>query len=210
MMIKIKEKPPMPWYQKVFYTISFIFLFAAFIYLGTKNFNAPIRKLTDQESFTQEFGITSDNLYVYKTAKEVLELMNTGSGIVFFAFPDNEWSHAYADILNDVAKRYGIEEIWYYNFLNDRTNDNYYYNNIVRLLEAYLPVLDTGEIDLYAPSMIMIKDGVVTMYDDETAIVSGDVTVADYWTQDVRQKKMVELGVMMESYLGDVTDAEEN
>ena len=48
------------------------------------------------------------------------------------------------------------------------------------------------------------------MYDDETAIVSGDVTVADYWTQDVRQKKMVELGVMMESYLGDVTDAEEN
>ena len=76
----------MPWYQKVFYTISFIFLFAAFIYLGTKNFNAPIRKLTDQESFTQEFGITSDNLYVYKTAKEVLELMYTGSGIVFLLF----------------------------------------------------------------------------------------------------------------------------
>ena len=202
-MIKVKEKPPMPWFQKVFYVISFIFLFAAFIYLGTKNYNAPIRKLSDQESFTQEYGITSDNIYVYKTSQEVLELLNTGSGIIFFAFPENEWSHVYADLLNGVGKSYGIDEIWYYNFYKDRNNDNYYYNNIVRILNAYVPVTDTGEKDLYAPSFVIVREGEIIGYDDETSIVSGDVTVDDYWTMEKQQKKKVELGVLFQKYLSE-------
>ena len=202
-MIKVKEKPPMPWFQKVFYVISFIFLFAAFIYLGTKNYNAPIRKLSDQESFTQEYGITSDNIYAYKTSQEVLELLNTGSGIIFFAFPENEWSHVYADLLNEVGKSYGIDEIWYYNFYKDRNNDNYYYNNIVRILNAYVPVIDTGEKDLYAPSFVIVREGEIIGYDDETSIVSGDVTVDDYWTMEKQQKKKVELGVLFQKYLSE-------
>ena len=193
----------MPWFQKVFYVISFIFLFAAFIYLGTKNYNAPIRKLSDQESFTQEYGITSDNIYVYKTSQEVLELLNTGSGIIFFAFPENEWSHVYADLLNKVGKSYGIDEIWYYNFYKDRNNDNYYYNNIVRILNAYVPVTDTGEKDLYAPSFVIVREGEIIGYDDETSIVSGDVTVDDYWTMEKQQKKKVELGVLFQKYLSE-------
>lgn len=205
-MIKVKEKPPMPLFQKIFYIISFIFLFAAFIYLGTKNYNAPIRKLSDQESFTQEYGITSDNLYVYKNAQDVLELLNTGSGIIFFAFPENEWSHIYADILNEVAKTYEIEEIWYYNFKNDRSNNNYYYNNIVRILNAYVPVIDTGEKELYAPSFVIVKDGEIIGYDDETAIVSGDVTVDDYWTMEKQQRKKVELGILIQKYLNEVSN----
>lgn len=205
-MIKVKEKPPMPLFQKIFYIISFLFLIAAFIYLGTKNYNAPIRKLSDQESFTQEFGITADNLYVYKTAKEVLELLNTGSGIVFFAFPENEWSHMYADILNDVGESYDIDEIWYYNFKNDRSNNNYYYNNIVRILNAYVPVIDTGEKDLYAPSFVIVRDGEIIGYDDETAISHGDVSVDDYWTMEKQQKKKVELGVMFQKYFSEETD----
>ena len=193
----------MPWFQKVFYVISFIFLFAAFIYLGTKNYNAPIRKLSDQESFTQEYGITSDNIYVYKTSQEVLELLNTGSGIIFFAFPENEWSHVYADLLNEVGKSYGIDEIWYYNFYKDRNNDNYYYNNIVRILNAYVPVTDTGEKDIYAPSFVIVREGEIIGYDDETSIVSGDVTVDDYWTMEKQQKKKVELGVLFQKYLSE-------
>ena len=205
-MIKVKEKPPMPLFQKIFYIISFIFLFAAFIYLGTKNYNAPIRKLSDQESFTQEYGITSDNLYAYKNAQDVLELLNTGSGLIFFAFPENEWSHIYADILNEVAKTYEIEEIWYYNFKNDRSNNNYYYNNIVRILNAYVPVIDTGEKELYAPSFVIVKDGEIIGYDDETAIVSGDVTVDDYWTMEKQQRKKVELGILVQKYLNEVSN----
>ena len=104
------ERSPMPVFQKVIYILSFIFLIAAFIYLGTKNFNAPVRNLTDQESFTKEYGITSDNVFYYKTGKEILETMNTGTAIIFFAFPENMWSHTYADMLNEVAKYFGIKK----------------------------------------------------------------------------------------------------
>ena len=68
MTMKVK-KAPMPLWQKIIYILSFVFLFWAFIYLGTKEYNAPVKELSDSESFTKEFGITSDNVYDYITAK---------------------------------------------------------------------------------------------------------------------------------------------
>ena len=44
--MKVKKKP-MPMWKKIFYVKSFIFLLWAFIYLGTKNYNAHQRELTD-------------------------------------------------------------------------------------------------------------------------------------------------------------------
>lgn len=201
-MIQVKKRTPMPWFQKIFYILSLIFLIGAFIYLGTKNYNAPIKKMTDHESFTQEFGITNDNLFVYKNAKDVLELFNTGTGIIFFAFPENEWSSTYADLLNDAAKSLEIENIWYYNFRSDRANNNHYYRNIVKHLNSYLPVLDTGEINIYAPTLVLVKDGIIVGYDNETSIVDGDATINDYWSVDQRIKKQHSLETMIKSYLG--------
>lgn len=198
--MKVK-KAPMAMWQKIFYIFSFVFLVGAFIYLGTKNYNAPIRKLTDQESFTKEFGITSDNIYDYKTAKEILETMNTGTAVIFFAFPENEWSHNYAEILNEVAKYYSLKEIYYYNFKNDRSVNNSYYENIVSQLDSYLPVLDNGTKDLYAPTVVFVKNGEILFYDDETSITHGDITVSDYWTKEKENEKKVALGVYFQKFI---------
>lgn len=196
MEIKIKEKKPMPLFQKIFYIISFIFLIWAFIYLGTKNYNAPIKKLSDAESFTKEFGITSDNRFKYKNAKETLELLNTGTGVIFFSFPDNEWSYNYAEMLNDVAKDNNEEFIYYYNFKNDRSNRNYYYTNIVKILESYVPTTDTGDKNIYAPSVVFVKDGVIVGYDDETSIMKGDTSVNNYWTNEKIISKKTNFNLM--------------
>ena len=196
MEIKIKEKKPMPLFQKIFYIISFIFLIWAFIYLGTKNYNAPIKKLSDAESFTKEFGITSDNRFKYKNAKETLELLNTGTGVIFFSFPDNEWSYNYAEMLNDVAKDNNEEFIYYYNFKNDRSNRNYYYTNIVKILESYVPNTDTGDKNIYAPSVVFVKDGVIVGYDDETSIMKGDTSVNNYWTNEKIISKKTNFNLM--------------
>ena len=195
------ERSPMPVFQKVIYILSFIFLIAAFIYLGTKDFNAPVRNLTDQESFTKEYGITSDNVFYYKTGKEILETMNTGTAIIFFAFPENMWSHTYADMLNEVAKYFGIKEIYYYNFKNDRSVNNSYYENIVDQLDTYLPTLDTGVKNIYAPTLVIVKDGQIIAYDDETSILPGSSSVDDYWTQEKQEAKKVELGVYFQKFL---------
>ena len=200
--MKVK-KAPMPLFQKIIYIASAIFMIIAFIYLGTKEYNTPIRNLTDQESFTKEFGITTDNIYDYKTASEILEIMNTGTGVIFFAFPENIWSHTYADLLNDVAKYYGLDAIYYYNFSDDRSVNNSYYENIVDQLSAYLPVLDNEVQNLYAPTMIMVKDGEIVAYDDETSIMHGVVSVDDYWTREKQESKRVEFGVYFKKFLED-------
>ena len=196
MEIKIKEKKPMPLFQKIFYIISFIFLIIAFIYLGTKNYNAPIKKLSDAESFTKEFGITNDNRFKYKNAKETLELLNTGTCVIFFSFPENEWSYTYAEMLNDVAKANNEEFIYYYNFKNDRSNKNYYYTNIVKILEAYVPTTDAGDKNIYAPSVVFVKDGTIVGYDDETSIMKGDISVSNYWTNEKRASKKETFNLM--------------
>ena len=198
--MKVK-KTPMPLFQKIVYIASAIFMFVAFIYLGTKDYNVPVKDFNDQENFTKDFGITNENIYDYKTASEILEIMNTGTGVIFFAFPENVWSHTYACLLNDVAKYYGLNEIYYYNFFNDRIMNNSYYENIVKKLNAYLPVLDNGTRNIYAPSMIMVKNGEIIAYDDETSILHGDVTVDDYWTYERQENKRVQLGVYFEKFL---------
>ncbi len=200
--MKVK-KAPMPLWQKVFYILSFVFLVGAFIYLGTKDYNAPIKKMTDQESFTKEFGITSDNIFDYKTGKEILETINTGTAVIFFGFPENEWSRPYAEILNEVAKYYGIKEIYYYNFKNDRNANNSYYENIVNKLSSFLPVLDNGTKNIYAPTVIFVKNGEIIFYDDETSISHGDITVADYWTKEKENEKKVTLGVYFQKFIED-------
>ena len=51
-----------------------------------------------------------------------------------------------------------------------------------------------------------VKDGEIIGYDDETAIVSGDVTVDDYWTMEKQQRKKVELGILVQKYLNEVSN----
>lgn len=206
--MKVKKKP-MPMWQKIFYVISFVFLISAFIYLGGKNYNAPKRELTDSESFTKEYGIASNNVFKYTNAKEVLEMMNTKTAIIFMAFPENKWSSKYAEILNDAAIRMGVKGIYYYNFKNDRSNNNHYYENIVRELSSYVPFLDNNNKEIYAPTLIAVKNGEIVYYDDETNIVHGDIAVDDYWTNEKVASKMVSLGVFIEKFLGEENEAKE-
>ena len=199
------ERKPMATWQKIFYFISFVFLIVAFIYLGTKNYNTPKRSLTDQESFTQEYGISSDNVFVYKSASEVLETLNTGTAIIFMAFPENKWSSSYADMLNEVALKFGVEEIYYYNFKNDRSNNNHYYENIVNQLAAYIQILDNDETNIYAPTVLFVRDGEIIGYNDETSIMHGDTSVDEYWTAEKRSQKIVDFGVYFQKYLEGVS-----
>ncbi len=197
------NKKPMNIYQKIFYIASFIFLIAAFIYLGTKNYQKQ-NDLKDNEAFTEEYGITTENVFVYKTAKEILETLNSGSAIVFMGFKENKWSSIYADILNDAARESNIKEIYYYNILNDRKRASQTYENIVELLTPYLKVLDDETINIYAPTLVVVKNGEILYYDDETSIIEGDKTVTSYWTNAKKNRKKEEWKNIFSSFLGEI------
>ena len=201
MAIKIKKKKPMPTIQKVFYIISAIFLLGAFIYLGTKDFQAPNRRKSDNIAFSDEYGITSDNIFKYKTTKETLNIMQEGSGIIFFGFAENEWSKEYALMMNETAKKLNIKEIYYYNFKAARSSNNHSYNQMVEILKDFLPTMDTGTQNIYAPSMAIIKNGYVLFYDSETSITPGTIKPSEYWTTENIIQKESMTQTMFETYL---------
>ena len=186
------NKPKMNIWQKGFYLISFVVLIGAFVYLGTKSY-ASESKMTDSEKFTLEFGVPQNNLFKYKKNSEILETLNTGSALIFMGFPENTWTSYYADLLNEVALKENIKEIYFYNFYNDRRNDNYYYENIVNYLASYITILDDDTKNLYSPTFLIVKDGQVLYFDNETSIMNGESTIKDYWTNEKRNLKSEEL-----------------
>ena len=98
-------------------------------------------------------------------------------------YPANSWSGYYANILNEAAKATGIEEILYYDFYLDRENSNATYQSIVLSLSNYLYTLDDGSQDIHAPTLIIIKDGNIIGFDQETAFMLGNTEPEEYWNK---------------------------
>lgn len=178
--------------QKIVYLILFIIMIVLFIYLGTVNFSD---NLTDAQMFSEEFpAVDEDNVFVYATATEVIDSLS-GYSIVLFGSSKNDFTEDYANIINEVAKEgitytddegneyvYEISQIYYYDFFSDRENNNGNYELLVEELKPYLLTDDTGNIELYAPTLLVIKDGFVLYIDEDLNFISGDVSSEDYWT----------------------------
>lgn len=156
-----------------------IYLFAI---LGTKEYQVEVE---DNIRFATEYkDITKNNLYVYTNEQQILEIINGKSGVIFMAFPSNIWSHYYADYLNEVAINNKLEKIYYYDFLKDRKLNNKTYNQIVTKLQNYLVSDDLGNMDLVAPTVIVVKNGKVLYFDEEIQFLKGGTKPQDYFTEE--------------------------
>lgn len=165
--------------QKFVYSILFIIIICAFIYLGTVNFKSGT---TDGEKFSMEFSsVESDNVFVYSTPAEIVEKIE-GDAIVLFGSSKNEFTEQYANIINEVAKESNVGKILYYDFISDRTNNNGNYELIVEALKPYLLTDDLGNTEIYAPTFLVIKDGNVLYINEDVNFVVGDITPEMYWT----------------------------
>lgn len=174
--------------QKIVYLILFSVMLIAFVYLGTVNFK---ELETDAEKFSNEFSsVSEDNVFVYSTASEVLDYIENGDAIILFGSNLNDFTENYAYIINEIAKEgikqedseFYISKILYYDFIEDRTNNNGNYELIVEQLNSYLLTDDLGNTEIYAPTLVIIKDGEVLYINEDINFVSGNITPDEYWT----------------------------
>ena len=206
-MIKIKKKKPMPLWQKVFYVFSFIFLIGAFIYLGTKNYSVPARRVTDAEAFSKEYGVSAKNKFKYMDGKNTLNVLKNGTGVIFMGYPENEWCKVYAEILYNAARDVELNTIYYYNFYKDRANNTHVYQNIVKELKSHLPVIDVDSQNIYGPLLVVVKNGQIIYYDDETSVRIGDIELDEFWTMDKRISKETDIFNVLFQFVGDSYDS---
>lgn len=186
--------------QKYIYLIVFIILLGCFIIIGKKEYT--IESTMKNKTFDEEYSeVSKDNVFKYAYSSQVYSKIKSGNCIVLFGFKENEFIGKYANIINEIAKEKNIKEILYYDFKNDRDNQNATYESIVNYLIDYLYKDDEGNIKLTSPSLLIIKNNKILYYDDETSYVPAYTTSKSYWNEYNINNKKSQLNYIFDLYL---------
>ena len=153
----------------------------------------------DAARFAEEYGqVGRDNVFVYKSVDQVLELMKSGTGIVYLGYPECGWCQAYVPYLNETAREKGIREIWYCNTKEVKESNMDKYYELISLLDGHLQFTETGEQWIYVPNVSFHVKGEIIGNDYETSKDTHGLTEpAEYWTEEeVRELKEALAGYM--------------
>ena len=148
---------------------------------------------------TEEYNLVSDSILVYKNIDEINQIISNDSGIVFFCIKENTWCNYYASYLNDVATANGIKEIYYLDIKQDRQYNTSGYRKLVNSLENYLLKDDENNLKIFVPTVIFVKNGNILEYDNETSILTENITPNEYWTDE----KISEFKMKITSFMTD-------
>lgn len=145
----------------------------------------PREESMSNKKFNEEYTLLDkDNVYVYKSINEIINVLSNGTGIVYLGFPECPWCQRYVVYLNILAKEYNVKEIYYYNIKNARSNNTMEYQKIVEILKDLLPYDDNGNKKVFVPTVVFVKNGKVIALDDETSTISDGTTPDEYWNQE--------------------------
>lgn len=157
---------------------------------------------TDAQRFAKEYTeVGEDNVFVYRDINEVISLLKHGTGVVYLGFPECPWCQTYVKYLNEVAKEVGVDKIYYYNILDDRSNDTEEYKEIVSILGEYLQYDDEGHNRIYVPNVSFHVGGKIIGNDCETSKdTKGFATPEEYWSDE----EVAELKNTLTTYMEEV------
>lgn len=168
--------------QMIIYILLMIIILILFIVIGKHDFNKNIS--TEAEQFNQIFtNVPKENVFKFSNAQEVNNIINSkkSKGIILFGFKANNWTSYYAEYIDEIAKEMDINEVLYYDFESDRKDKNGTYETIVNSLSVYTKYTDYNTSEIYAPTLLVVKNGEILLYDDSTAVRSGNYTPDIYW-----------------------------
>lgn len=142
--------------------------------------------------------ISEDNIIKYSNFSEILDLLEDGTGVIYFGFPECPWCRNAVPVLLDAASSTNLEKIYYVNVYDLRDtlelNENdevvtkkkaseEYYELLEKLDNILLKyeltgsdgnIYDTGEKRLYVPLVLFVKDGEVVAYHNDTVESQND------------------------------------
>jgi len=165
------------------YFVLFTILIGLFIYLGEKDFKDE-KNISDSQRFASEYNIDNNNVFTYIYGSQTVDIIKNGSGIIFLGFPSNDWAKYYVKYLNEVLKENSVRKVYYYDLLKDRTKYTKYYRELESLLSDYLYELDNGVVRLSTPALIIVKNGKIVCFDDETSLERNNMSPDYYWSVD--------------------------
>lgn len=184
--------------------------------------------------------IDADNNIVYVTIDEAAEIIDSGSGIIYFGFASCPWCRNLAPVLVDAMQATDLDKIYYVDVRPEDKAENDIrdtfvldakdrarkskdasseaYDDVLLYLASYLgdyelttskgKKVSTGEKRLSAPTVVAVKDGVVTGFHVGTVDghVKDDNGVLRDLTKDEEDTLFNTLTGMITDYLGNGCD----
>lgn len=147
------------------------------------NFEQEYEKLNDTSNSNDQMYLTVElPSYVpveYTTYEKIFEILENGTGVIYFGFPECPWCRNLTPVLASAAIDYGLENIYYFSNQSDRntlslnkrgkvitdkkgTED---YLKLIEILDEFLPeyrgLKDDTIKRLYFPTVLFVKGGKV-------------------------------------------------
>lgn len=163
--------------------------------------------------------VSEDNVVKYATFDEIIDLIDNGTGVIYFGFPECPWCRNAIPSLMESADSTGLDTIYYFNAVDIRDQKvldangeiitkkegTKEYKQLLKKLDKYLLPYDGLNDDsikrLYFPSVYFIKDGVVIGKHIDTVESHTDASKA------LNDKQKLELKTIYEEYMMDVLDS---
>lgn len=144
--------------------------------------------ITDAEKFAKDYPtVNDDNVFVYRDAKQIINILKKGTGVVYLGFDECPWCQSYVVYLNEIAKEIGIDKIFYLDILEDRTNHSEEYQEILKLLGKNLDNDEEGNPRVFVPDVSFVIKGEIIGHDNETANGTKGIKDPDeYWSDEKR------------------------
>ena len=112
-----------------------VFLFIIGLVLLTGCSVKKTEELSSAEKFSLEYSISKDNPFEYVTIDEVLNILESQSGIIFFGTSDSDMCVSSAKILNQVLDSKNISRVYYYNPKSIQEKNTKKYRKLINKLE---------------------------------------------------------------------------
>ncbi|MCX8074182.1 MAG: hypothetical protein N2749_01160 [Clostridia bacterium] len=115
-------------------------------------------------------NLPEQNLIEYITIDEVFNILNGGTGIIYFGMPECPWCRNMLPVLINSAKSNGIDTIYYYNPKKIRDENSEEYQKLVDILKEFLLTDTTTQKEtdqnfstekkrIYMPDVFFVKNG---------------------------------------------------
>ena len=171
--------------RNIIYAVLGVLMIIAFIYLGTREYETPEVVLSDNEIMHNNFNLVPlDNNYKVLKNTEVSKFLSNETGVLLLCMKESEWCNYYASLVYEVSVELGFETIYYFDILNDRNENSYYYQKIITSTKDYLTKNDLGDYIVNVPDIYVINNGIILGHNDETSWTYGNVTPKEYWTEE--------------------------
>jgi len=161
----------------------FIFAFVLLLTIGCSV--KPVNEVTDAEKFAKEYDVSKDNPFKYVNVEDAIKLLEEGTGIIYFGFPECPWCQASVKVLTEALNDKNIKEVYYFNPKEIRENNTEEYKKIIELTKDYLFETSENEKRLFVPDTYFVKDGQILGHNNDMSTMSGEVS--EYFTADRKE-----------------------